>query len=122
MRQAVRIESWLPTMSANGSHGHWSTQRKKHQIDSETVWASAKFAGWKVFPGKVRVTITLHFATRRRRDTDNLYARVKGCVDGIKQFCTDDSSEWMELRVAEQPPLPGIVARKCTEICMETLP
>lgn len=120
MKQTVVIQDWLPTMSANRSHDHWAKIRKAHQIDSQTAWASAKYAGWQLFKGRVRVTITLYFASNRRRDIDNLYARVKGCVDGIKQFCFDDSSEWMELKVNAQPAL--IRGRRATEITMETLP
>lgn len=119
MKQSVVIHDWLPTMSANRSHDHWSKVRKAHQIDSETAWASAKFAGWHLYKSRVRVTITLYFASNRRRDVDNLYARVKGVVDGIKAFCVDDSAEWMDLIVAAQPSL--IPGRKGTEIVMETL-
>ncbi len=121
MIQTVTIFDWLPTMSANGSHGHWAKAKKKHDIDRDTAWASAKHAGWRKFDGKVRVTVTLYFAQRRRRDADNLHYRVKGCVDGIKDFCVDDSTEWMDLIVTAQSPLPNVPARKATEISMELL-
>ena len=29
MIQSVVITDWLPTMSANGSHGHWSKARRR---------------------------------------------------------------------------------------------
>lgn len=121
--QTVTITDWLPTMSANGSHGHWSKARKAHEIDMQTAWASCKHAGWRKFNGKVRVTIILHFAVNRRRDVDNLHYRIKGCLDGIKEFCVDDSAEWMELVVAAHNPLPATHkgVRKATEITMETL-
>jgi len=119
MIQTVTISDWLPTMNANSSHGHWSKARKAHDVDRDTAWASAKYAGWQRFEGKVRVTITLYFAQHRRRDLDNLYYRCKGALDGIKAFCTDDDAEHMELVVAAQLAL--IPGRKATEICMETL-
>ena len=109
-------------MSANGSHGHWAKAKKAHDIDRDTAWASAKYAGWQRFDTKVRVTIILYFAQKRRRDPDNLHYRVKGVVDGIKDFCIDDDTEHMELVVSAQLgwPLPGV--RNGTEIIMETLP
>jgi Holliday junction resolvase RusA-like endonuclease len=119
MIQTVTIQDWLPTMSANGSHGHWSKARKAHDIDRDTAWASAKHACWQRFDGKVRVTITLYFAQQRRRDLDNLYYRCKGTIDGIKDFCVDDDAEHMELVVAAQLALTG--GRKATEIVMETI-
>jgi len=119
--QTLTINDWLPTMSANGSHEHWSKAKKKHDVDMQTTWASAKYAGWQRFSSKVRVTIILYFAQRRSRDTDNLYYRCKGVVDGIKDFCVDDSTQWMELIVAEQLVLPLAISRKATEITMETL-
>lgn len=119
--QTVTIDDWLPTMNANGSHGHWASSRRAHHDDQETVWVSCKHAGWQRFDGKVRVRITLYFPQQRRRDIDNLFYRCKGVIDGVKEFCVDDSSEWMELTVAAQPgwPLPGV--RKATEITMQTL-
>jgi len=82
--QSVAIEGWLPDPIANGQHGHWSRHQAKLRIAQATVWAAAMQAGWRFVPGRVRLTITLVFRQQRRRDTDNLYARVKGCVDGLK--------------------------------------
>jgi hypothetical protein len=82
--QTIAIEGWRPEQIANSSHGHWSVRQKKLSIAQATVWAAAMQAGWRFVPGRVRLTITLVFAQERRRDTDNLYARVKGCVDGLR--------------------------------------
>ena len=67
------------------------------------------------------MTVILYFAQRRKRDADNLHYRVKGMLDGIKQFCIDDDTEHMELVVSARLgcPLPSI--RKATEITMETV-
>ena len=120
MMQTVTISDWLPTMSANGSHEHWSKAQKAHDCDRDTAWGSAKHAGWQRFDCKVRVTITLYFSQHRRRDIDNLHYRVKGVIDGIKYFCIDDDAEHMELVVAAQVPLIG--GRKATEITMAAVP
>ena len=65
------------------------------------VWASATHAQLQPIKGKARLTITLVFDVRRRRDTDNLYARVKGVVDGLVKggWIEDDSTDLLDLRV-----------------------
>ncbi len=119
MIQTVTITDWHPTMNPNGGHGHWSKQHRKHEIDSGTAWATAKHAGWKFVPGKVRLTITLVYAINRLPDPDNAVAKCKGLIDGLKQhqskwikpqpgyeflagplgFFTDDSPEYCEIVV-----------------------
>lgn len=114
--QTAVIQHWHPTMSANGSHGHWATHQKKHNIDRDMAWACARQAGWEFVPGRVRLTITLVYPRRYRVDADNLVAKCKGLIDGLKTlhygggfnltpvirrsgFFTDDSTEWLELIV-----------------------
>jgi hypothetical protein len=83
-RQTLVIAGWHPTSSPNNQKRHWRTVQKNHHIDRDTAWAAAMQAGWKFVPGKVRLTITFVCATNRRRDADNLVARCKGVIDGLK--------------------------------------
>lgn len=99
MKQVLTIEGWLPEQVANGTHGHWATRKKKHDIAKKTAWAYATHAGWQRIDGKARLTITYVFSQKRRRDIDNLVARSKGLIDGIKPFLVDDDSEHLELVV-----------------------
>ena len=119
MIQTVTITDWLPTMNANGSVGSAYARNRIKKQDMGTVWGSCKYAGWKRFEGKVRVTVILYFAVRRTRDDDNLRYRCKGVFDAVKDFCTDDNTDDMEQIVLAQPAL--IPGRRATEITMETL-
>ena len=119
--QTLTITDWHPTMSANGSHGHWRTHQKKHDVDRDMAWAAARQANWEFVPGKVHLTVTLVYPRKYRVDADNLAARCKGLIDGLKGrsslngvratmivngqlqpafgFFTDDSTEWLDLVV-----------------------
>jgi hypothetical protein len=125
--QHLVIPDWHPTMSANGSHGHWATRQKKHDVDMMMAWASAKHAGWTFMSGRVKLTITLVYPRTYRVDADNLAARCKGLIDGLKGpnskkmlnsgFFTDDNTQWLELTVRAE------VRKGCkqTEITLESL-
>ena len=99
----VVITDWLPAALTNGSRGHWSTYQKKLKAAQTMVWASAKHADLLGVPPtrRARLTITLMFPVNRRRDTDGLYARVKGCVDGLVYggWIVDDDIAHLELIV-----------------------
>ena len=101
MTTKLVITDWLPGPLSNGQHGHWSTRQKKLQNAQTMVWASAKYARLTPVADRARLTITLVFPNRRRRDTDNLYARVKGCVDGLVRggWIVDDDTEHLDLQV-----------------------
>jgi hypothetical protein len=134
--QTAVINGWHPTMSANGSHGHWATRQKKHDIDRDTAWATAMQAGWVFVPGRVRLTIVLVYPQRygRGMDADNAVARCKGLIDGLKGFeakhlplvgvtldrptrrkgyFEDDSTDWLELVVRAEVE-PGVKATRLT--------
>ena len=98
--QRLRIAGWLPAQVANGSHGHWSTRRGIYQRAKLGAYVAALDARWRPVRGRARLDIVLVFPQHRRRDTDNLYARCKGLVDGIKPFIVDDATEWLELHVS----------------------
>jgi len=102
------IPHWLPDPVLNGSRQrHWASLRKQALVAQRRTWEFATAAGWKRQTGKVKLTVTLVFDVRRRRDTDNLYARAKHCVDGLKgSFFEDDDTEHLELHVlAEHGPV-----------------
>lgn len=109
-KQTLVIKDWVPAPLANGSHGHWSQRQKKIKAAKTMAWACARYAGWAFVPGRVRLTIVYVFPVNRKRDTDNLYTRSKGLVDGLKgDFFTDDDTEHLELVVL------AVVLPKTTE-------
>jgi Holliday junction resolvase RusA-like endonuclease len=103
MTTRVVIPDWLPAQLANGSHGHWSTRRKALEAAQRTTWAFCTNADLAGVPPttRARLTVTLVFPVHRRRDTDNLYSRVKGVVDGLVRggWIVDDDIAHLELRV-----------------------
>lgn len=133
--QRCVITDWHPTVNPNQRTNHWSVARKRHDIDAQTAWATAKQAGWAFVPGKVRLTIVLVYKKRPLPDQDNLVARVKGCVDGLRDvqmaaiqkghmdpragrgFFHDDSPEYLEL-VVRAEVRPEV---KCVELELESI-
>lgn len=129
--QFLRIDGWHPTSSPNAQNHHWRTRQKRHHADRDMAWASAKHAGWDFVQGRVRLTITLVYPRKYRVDADNMVARCKGLIDGLKSqsiarkqaryeiveqrggFFTDDSTEWLDLRV-EAVVEPGVKATRLT--------
>lgn len=101
MKQTLLIEGWLPAPVLNGSRQkHWATLRKEALAAKTMAWTSAKQAGWVFVPGKVKLTVVFVFGVNRHRDTDNLYARAKHLVDGLKvMFFEDDDTDHLELVV-----------------------
>jgi hypothetical protein len=102
--QTMAIPDWHPTMSANGSHGHWRTHQARHDADQRQGLRYAEHFGWTFMPGRVSLTITLVYPRTYRVDADNLAARCKGLIDGLRLrkgrgFFTDDSTEWLDLYV-----------------------
>jgi hypothetical protein len=122
--QTLTIKDWHPRTNVNGDNArrHWSVIRRNHDIDRDMAWASAKQAGWVFVPGRVKLTITLVYPQKYRVDADNLAARCKGLIDGLKDgrapgyskgrgtqfiagygniqgFFHDDSTEWLDLEV-----------------------
>lgn len=99
--QVAVIPDWLPPPVLNGSRQrHWASLRKEAEIGKTRAWAAARQAHWHFVPGKVRLYVTFTFNVKRFRDTDNLYARAKHLVDGLKgQFFTDDDADHLELVV-----------------------
>jgi hypothetical protein len=98
--QTCTIEHWLPEQIANGPKGSWRKQAAKLKAAKLMVWASLRQEGWHPVDGRASLEITLVFPANRRRDRDNLYARVKGCIDGCHEWIRDDSTEWLDLFVA----------------------
>jgi Holliday junction resolvase RusA-like endonuclease len=115
--QRLVIEAWLPESLANGSHGHWSTRQRKLDRAGLKVWYYGKAYLLRPITGRARVTVTLVFPQNRRRDTDNLYARVKGVVDGLVKggWIVDDDTEHLDLIVRAEVR-PGV---KATELLLE---
>lgn len=111
------IDGFLPAPVANGSHGHWSRRYGSHRVAKVAAWGACKMAGWERIDTRARLTITLVFPQHRRRDTDNLYARCKGIVDGVKPFMLDDSSDVLELVVRSEVE-PG---KRATRLVLEAL-
>lgn len=107
--QRCVIPNWLPPDIANASRQrHWTAIRKAAKATQTMVWASAKHAGWRYVGDdapRMRLTVLFVFSVHRRRDQDNLVARCKYMVDGLKPFLIDDDLEHLELVVrAETRP------------------
>ena len=101
MIQQFTIHDWVPDALANVSGDHWRKREKKLKAAQIMVWAAAKQADIKPTLGRAKVTITLSFKLTRRRDTDNLYSRIKGVLDGLVKggWIVDDSTDWLDLSV-----------------------
>lgn len=111
------IRGWLPEPLSNVHADHWRKRERKLKAARVMAWASAKQAQWQPIRVRARLSITLVFPQQRRRDIDNLYARCKGLVDGLKEWFVDDSTEWLDLRV-EACVEPGV---KETRLVLEAI-
>lgn len=107
--QRLAIVGWHPAQVANGSHGHWATRKKHHDEAAGMAWAHAQRAGWSRVTSRARLRLTYVFPQQRRRDIDNLVARSKGFIDGLKPWLVDDSTDWLLLQVNAEVS-PGIKA------------
>lgn len=138
LAQTLVIPAWHPKTSPNNQKRHWRAVQQNHHHDRDMAWASAKHAGWTFVPGRVRLTITFVYPRKYRVDADNLVARCKGILDGLKGrglsltllhtkgirmadtrhgFFEDDSSDILELRVRSEVR-PGC---KATELVLEPI-
>jgi Holliday junction resolvase RusA-like endonuclease len=133
MKQTLTITDWHPTVNPNrnSSRGaHWAVARKKHRIDRDMAWASARQAGWEFMSGKVRLEIVFVYPRTVRVDADNLVARCKGLIDGLKSrdhpqaghgsrggFFEDDDTTHLDLHVSARVE-KGV---KATEISLESI-
>ena len=100
MTQSLVIPNFLPAQLANGPHEHWATKQSKKREASSMVRMAAMLAKWTPVPGRVRLDITFVFPQKRRRDYDNLVARTKGLLDGLKgRWFEDDDLEHLDLHV-----------------------
>lgn len=118
-KQTLEIPGWLPPPVLNGSRQlHWSVLKRRADSTKLMAWTAARQAGWTRVPGRVRLTVTFVFTVNRRRDVDNMYARCKHLIDGLKgEFFADDSMDIMELTVKTEVQ-PGL---KATRIELESL-
>lgn len=69
-----------PPLSLN-DRGHWAVRAQKIKEVRRTVWLLTRR-----LPQMDAATLTLHYQPRdnRRRDSDNLFATVKACADGLR--------------------------------------
>ncbi len=106
-------EVWLPwpdkALSPN-SRVHWAVKAAAVKEYRELGYALALQAGMRRdWPeGPLWVWATGFPADRRRRDSDNLFASMKGCVDGIAQAMGVDDSRfriacWIGTEVRKPP-------------------
>lgn len=120
-RQELVIRDWLPPQVTNQSRQrHWATVSREVAGVKLVVWGAAKNAGWRPVIGKAQLTVVFVHHVKRRRDTDNTYARAKHVVDGLVEggWLRDDSTEWLDL-VVRAEVRPGV---RQTELLLEALP
>jgi len=119
MTQKLVIPNWLPPPVLNVSRQrHWAPVSREIREIVRLVYVSAIEARWKPIgrdAPRQRLTVVFVFPMRRRRDVDNLYARAKHCVDGIKPFLVDDDSEHLDL-IVKAETVPGV---KQTQLTLE---
>ena len=116
--QSFCMAGWVPAAVANGSYGHWSTHQRKLRGAQVHTTVCAREAGIRPVAGRARVVITLTFPNHRRRDTDNLYARCKGVIDGLVRggYIEDDDTDRLDLVVK------GVVCTGYTSTLIELEP
>jgi len=56
---------------------------------------------------KVKVTITLYFPDKRKRDEDNMRQGLKPCVDGLVNAGIIEDDEWYPHQKCRMEPLVG---------------
>ena len=109
--QTATIENWLPENVANARMHHMARHRA-HSAAKQRAWVAATFAGWVPVQGRARLVVTFVVPDRRYLlDTDNLYSRAKGCVDGLKgHWFRDDGPEDLDLEVRQvvEPKTKGV--------------
>lgn len=121
--QRLIIRDWHPMTSANRSHDHWRKVQKAHHADRDMALASAEHANWRYVSGKVRLDIVLVYPRLYHVDSDNLTAKCKGLIDGLRLHCDrgffrDDSIAWLELHVTAAVH-KGV---KATEVTLSRVP
>lgn len=130
MRQTLRVENWHPATTPNARARHWRQVQQRHHLDRDMAWARARQANWEFMPGRVKLTIAFVYPRTVRVDADNLVARCKGLIDGLKcprfgrdcvnlhhlGFFTDDCVEFLDLHVNARIE-KGV---KATEISLES--
>ncbi|MDE2104304.1 MAG: hypothetical protein KGL39_44110 [Patescibacteria group bacterium] len=99
--QLIVIPNWLPAAIANGAHGHWGDKAEKLAEGRQLAHTYARFFGVQPIAGKARLTAEFVFPERRRRDADNLTARLKGVIDGLRdaKVLADDDTDHLEIAV-----------------------
>jgi crossover junction endodeoxyribonuclease RusA len=85
-----------PPLSLN-DRTHWARKADlSKQLRQQTHWLAAA----QRLPKRVsfaEVVLTYHPTTQRRRDTDNLFATLKPCIDGLVDYglVEDDNNRFM---------------------------
>lgn len=98
--QSLSIQGWIPDQITNGQGKAQWRAIKARKAAKIMAWACARQAQWQFVPGRVRLSITYVFSVNRKRDTDNLYARSVGLINGLKgEWFTDDDTEHLDLHV-----------------------
>lgn len=79
------IPGYHPPQRLNSqSKRHWAVIQAEHDEAAYLAYRWARINGWKHIEGRVRLTITLVYPRHYRTDADNLHARCKGLLDGLK--------------------------------------
>ena len=96
----VVIDGWLPHATVNARH-HWAVANRNKRADQYRVMLELATGDIKRIRGKARVVVTFIFPVKRRRDTDNLFARAKSTIDVLVRggYIVDDNTDTLELRV-----------------------
>ena len=107
---------WLPANVSNGPHGNYLMAAKQRAQNRHKTAILVKLAGLhpvQSYPVTIETEWT--FKQRRRRDADGLIARLKSCIDalrdtGILEEDTVEHVQWGRVSVVIGTPI-GVVIR-----------
>lgn len=108
MTEALHLElPWPPaSLSPNGSHGHWAAKRdaKKRYRDACCTATLLVSRGRRALDVPLRVELVFHPAPDgRRRDRDNLLARMKSGLDGVASALQIDDARFQPVPDIGEP-------------------
>ncbi len=101
MKQSLIIPNWHPAQAINGPKGlHWSAAKARHESEAQIAYVAARLAKWVFLEGRVQLNVTFVYPRHYKPDQDNLTARLKGVIDGLKMhFFTDDSMDFLYIHM-----------------------
>lgn len=125
---AIHLElPWPPSsLSPNTRHGHWASKSTAAKRYRDACCIATLEATRSAPAAKVPMRVALEFhppPDHRKRDRDNLVARMKSGLDGVAQALRIDDAQFVEVsaRVGE-PASSKLLARVSVAITVDEQP